>query len=85
MEPPPADLVGHLGVVERGNDLGGLAVGKAPVEQAVVGARGPEGQRGEAGHQHKGGGGDADPLAGPNWLQMVRSWVRSLARFWFIQ
>jgi len=34
-----------------------------PIEQAVIGARRPERERAETGHQHEGGGEDADALA----------------------
>jgi len=73
--PAGANLVGHFGVVQRGDDLGGLGVGEFTVEQAVIGATRPPGNCQDGGSQHPGGQGNADALAGaklfPDFLELV--------------
>ena len=80
-----AGLVGNLGVVERGDDLGGLGIAKsrhkagrnrrAKTRWKARPARQPAPSVAAA---------TVTRCAAPSWLQMSRNWPRSLERFWFI-
>ena len=60
-----ADLVGHLGLVQGGNDLGRFAFVQFAVEQGVIGAAGPKGQGGQTAE------------ARPGWpARMLMRWLR---------
>ena len=57
-----ADLVGDLGFVQGGDDLGGLGFVESAIEQGIINAAGPKGDSAQARENHQRGHHDADAL-----------------------
>ena len=62
------DFVGDFGIIQCGDDLGGLAIREFAVKEAVIGSARPPGNGQDGGHQHPGGQRDTDALAGSQLL-----------------
>ena len=73
-----ADLVGDLGLVQGGDDLGGFALVQFAVEQGEIGAAGPKGHAGQAAEHGQGGQGDADALVEAELFPDARQLLQEL-------